>query len=125
LAHRSRRPDYDAIAPSFDSSRGWTRKAGPELLAFIEPRASSNALSLVDIGCGTGNQLVANRAAVPHAKMDGVDRSFGILRQAWPKALDIAWVQADAAALPFPAVSLISSAANRFSSFPGQGRCAA
>jgi len=77
----------------------------PEFLAFIENRGSSDILSILDIGCGTGNQLVANRRAVPHTTMVGVDRSLGMLRQAWPKSPDIAWVQADAAALPFPALS--------------------
>ena len=37
--------------------------------------------------------------------MVGVDLSSGMLRQARQKPRDIAWVQADAAALPFPAVS--------------------
>jgi ubiquinone/menaquinone biosynthesis C-methylase UbiE len=74
-------------------------------LAFIERCTSSDVLSILDIGCGTGNQLVANGTAVPDATMVGVDRSLGMLRQAWPKSPDIAWVQADAAALPFPALS--------------------
>jgi ubiquinone/menaquinone biosynthesis C-methylase UbiE len=105
LANRSPRADYDAIAPLYDLGPGRARMADPELLAFIEQRASSDALSLLDISCGTGNQLVANRTAAPHAKMVGIHRSLGMLRQAWPKARDINWLQADAAALPFPALS--------------------
>jgi ubiquinone/menaquinone biosynthesis C-methylase UbiE len=101
----SQRADYDAIAPLYDSGPGRSRAVDPELLAFIERRASSDGLSILDIGCGTGNQLVANRTAVPHATMVGLDRSLGMLRQAWPKSPDIAWLQADAAALPFPALS--------------------
>ena len=101
----SQRADYDAIAPQYDSGPARSKVADPELLAFIERRASSDVLSILDIGCGTGNQLVANRAAVPHATIVGVDRSLGMLRQAWPKSSDIAWVQADAAALPFAALS--------------------
>ena len=101
----SQRADYDAIAPLYDAGPARSKAVDPELLAFIERRASSDVLSILDIGCGTGNQLVANRAAVPHATMVGVDRSLGMLRRARPKSSDIAWVQADAAALPFPALS--------------------
>jgi ubiquinone/menaquinone biosynthesis C-methylase UbiE len=105
MAHGSPRADYDAIAPFYDSGPGRAKAVDPELLAFLENRASSDAPRLLDIACGTGNQLLANRAAVPEAKMIGVDLSSGMLRQAWRKSRDIAWVQADAAALPFPAIS--------------------
>lgn len=105
MANGSPRADYDAIAPLYDSGPARSKVVDPELLAFIERRASSDGLSILDIGCGTGNQLVANRPAVPNAAMVGVDRSLGMLRQAWPKAADIAWVHADAALLPFPALS--------------------
>ena len=101
MANLPPRVDYDVIAPLYDSQAYRARTVDPEFLAFIEQHPSSQALSLLDIGCGTGNQLVANRTAAPRAKMIGVDRSLGMLRRAWPKAPDIAWVQADAAALPF------------------------
>jgi ubiquinone/menaquinone biosynthesis C-methylase UbiE len=105
VAHGSPRADYDAIAPFYDSGPGRAKAVDPELLAFLENCASSDAPWLLDIACGTGNQLIANRAAVPDAGMVGVDQSSGMLRQAWRKSRDIAWVQADAAALPFPAAS--------------------
>jgi ubiquinone/menaquinone biosynthesis C-methylase UbiE len=105
VTNGSPRADYDAIAPLYDSGPARARTVDPELLAFIEQRPSSDALSLLDIGCGTGNQLVANRAAAPGARMVGVDRSLGMLRQARRKSQAVAWVQADAAALPFPALS--------------------
>jgi SAM-dependent methyltransferase len=105
LANRSPRADYDAIAPLYDSGPGRARVVDPELLAFIEQRPTTDVLSLLDISCGTGNQLVANRIAAPHANMVGIDRSLGMLRQAWLKARVINWLQADAAALPFPALS--------------------
>lgn len=103
LANRSPRADYDTIAPLYDSGPGRARVVDPELLALIERRGSSDVLSVLDISCGTGNQLVASRQALPDATMVGVDRSSGMLRQARPKSPDIGWVQADAAALPFPA----------------------
>ena len=105
MATGSTRADYDAIAPLYDSGPGRTKAVDRELLAFLGSRPSSDALLVLDIACGTGNQLMANRAAVPEAKMVGVDRSSGMLRQAWRKSRDVAWVQAEAAALPFPALS--------------------
>jgi SAM-dependent methyltransferase len=74
---------------------------------FIQERGSDKALALpelalLDIACGTGNQLIANRATMPDARLVGADRSLGMLDQARKKAPDIAWVQADSAALPFP-----------------------
>jgi len=53
------------------------------------------------VGCGTGNQLIADRPVVPSAQPVGLDRSLGMLEQALPKAPDIAWMQAEASALPF------------------------
>ena len=55
----------------------------------------------LDIGCGTGSQLIANRAASRDAVMVGTDASIGMLREGRRKAPDISWVQADAAVLPF------------------------
>jgi SAM-dependent methyltransferase len=105
LANWSPRVDYDAIAPLYDPQAYRARTVDPKFLAFIEQRKSWDAPFLLDISCGTGNQLVANHTAAPHAEMVGVDRSLGMLRQAWPKASDIAWVQADATALPFSDLS--------------------
>ena len=101
LVSWSPRVDYDAIAPLYDSQPHRARAVDPEFFALIEQRASDE-LCILDIGCGTGNQLVANRTAAAHVKKVGVDRSFGMLRQASPKSPGIAWVQADAAGLPFP-----------------------
>jgi SAM-dependent methyltransferase len=105
MTNRSPRVDYDAIAPLYDSGPARARTVDPEFLGFIEQRASLDALSLLDVGCGTGNQLVANSAAAPGARMVGVDRSLGMLGQARRKSRAVAWVQADAATLPFPALS--------------------
>jgi ubiquinone/menaquinone biosynthesis C-methylase UbiE len=75
----------------------------PELLTFLGKRVSGVAASILDVACGTGNQLIADRSVLPGAPMVGLDRSLGMLRQARPKASDIAWVQGDAATLPFQA----------------------
>jgi ubiquinone/menaquinone biosynthesis C-methylase UbiE len=95
--------NYDAIAHLYDTQPYREKTVDPELTAFLGQRGSAETLSILDIGCGTGNQLVANRTIVPHAQLVGLDRSLGMLRQAQPKALDIAWVQADGAELPLQA----------------------
>src|SRR5215471_673781 len=99
--HVSPRVDYDAIAHLYDTQPFRTKTVDPELMAFLGQRGTATPLAILDIGCGTGYQLVANRAIVPQAQCVGLDRSLGMLRQARSKAPDIAWVQADGAALPF------------------------
>jgi ubiquinone/menaquinone biosynthesis C-methylase UbiE len=95
------RVDYDAIAHLYDRQPYRTKSPDPELSAFVSVVTGTGALSVLDIGCGTGNQLVANRAILPNARMVGLDRSLEMLRQAQSKGSDIVWVQADAAMLPF------------------------
>jgi len=97
------RVNYDAIAHLYDGQPYRAKSPDLELTAFIGERNAADTLSVLDIGCGTGNQLVADRTIIPNARLVGLDRSPGMLRQARPKALDIAWVQADAAVLPFRA----------------------
>lgn len=58
------------------------------------------ALRILDIGCGTGNQLVANVARFPVLRAVGVDRSAGMLAKARAKSSAIGWIRADATALP-------------------------
>ncbi len=102
---RSSRVDYDAIAELYDTQPYREKSADTELAAFLAEGAGAEPLALVDIACGTGNQLIANRSLAPRASMAGVDGSHGMLRQARRKSPDISWVQADAAALPFRAAS--------------------
>jgi ubiquinone/menaquinone biosynthesis C-methylase UbiE len=94
------RVNYDKIANLYDSQPYRARTADQELLTFAEQCASADP-AVLDIGCGTGNQLIANRVALPHAWYTGLDRSFGMLRHARLKAPEIAWLRADGAALPF------------------------
>lgn len=97
---RRLRVDYDAIAHLYDAQPYRARTADLELLASAAGRDAS-ALRVLDIGCGTGNQLIADRAALPAAEYVGLDRSFGMLCEARRKAANIALVRADGAAPPF------------------------
>jgi len=95
------RVDYDSIASQYDTQPYRQKTVDPELDAFLAQRRSAKPITILDVGCGTGNQLVANWTVYPATWMVGVDRFHGMLRQARPKAPAIAWVQADGTALPF------------------------
>ena len=101
----STRVNYDAIAELYDSSPHREKSPDPELSAFLAAHESTEALALLDIAGGTGNQVIANRAIAPNARTVGVDGSLGMLRQGRRKAQDIAWVHGDSAALPFATAS--------------------
>ena len=85
---RSSRVDYDAIAPLYDSQPHREKSPDPALAAFLAERSALGTALLLDIACGTGNQLVANRAIASSARMVGFDGSLGMLRQARAKSLD-------------------------------------
>ncbi|OGG56516.1 MAG: hypothetical protein A3F84_15725 [Candidatus Handelsmanbacteria bacterium RIFCSPLOWO2_12_FULL_64_10] len=95
------RVNYDAIADSYDAHPFRKKDADPDLLAFLKERPGTGPLSILDIGCGTGNQLVADHPCVPTARLIGLDRFKGMLRQAQKKSRDIRWIQGDGAGLPF------------------------
>ena len=95
------RVDYDRIAAQYDTQPYRQKTVDTALVAFLAQRQDVASITILDVACGTGNQLVANRAAYPAMRMVGVDRFRGMLRQARPKATTIPWVQADGVALPF------------------------
>lgn len=77
----SQRLDYDVIAELYDTHPLRAKDADPELAIFLAARANSGALALLDIACGTGNQLIANHRTVPDARLVGIDHSLGMLRR--------------------------------------------
>ncbi|HEY3909866.1 MAG TPA: methyltransferase domain-containing protein [Stellaceae bacterium] len=101
----SPRVDYDRIAHLYDAQPYRAKSVDPELLVFLGQRRPADIPAILDVGCGTGNQLVANRTAVPDARLVGIDRSLGMLRQAQSKSPRLAWVQADGAMVPFKPAS--------------------
>ena len=98
---RPARVDYDVVAHLYDTTPHRTKPIDPDLLSFIGQRATTADITVLDIGCGTGNQLIANRPILTDARMVGLDRSSGMLHQARLKGPDLAWVQADGSVLPF------------------------
>jgi ubiquinone/menaquinone biosynthesis C-methylase UbiE len=105
MASRSSpRVNYGQIAHLYDRQPYRQKEADPDLLAFLSVRSAQavSSLSILDMGCGTGNQLIANRPYVAQARLVGLDLFHAMLRQAQPKADGILWVQADSALPPFP-----------------------
>ena len=97
-----RRVDYDEIARAYDEpSRD--HDVDPGLTAFLDgiPSLNASQVSVLDVGCGTGKQLLANRLAMPDATLVGADLSLGMLRVARERCPDAAWIQGDGEVLPF------------------------
>ena len=109
------RIDYDQIAHLYDEpSRDHT--VDSNLLTFFEERGTTEGadVRVLDIGCGTGKQLAADREQLPAACLVGVDRFHGMLRIGQRRCRAAAWVQADGAALPLASGS-VDYATSQFS----------
>ena len=95
------RVDYDKIAHHYDE-RYRDHGVDAHLLAFLDGRRNVAPATqrILDVGCGTGKQLAANRQHLPGVTMVGVDRFEGMLRIARQRCPEVAWIQGDGAALP-------------------------
>ena len=118
------RVDYDTIAHLYDErSRDHEVDAG--LLAFLAARGANDGdgTVIVDVGCGTGKQMAANRAPLPKARLIGIDRSHAMLRIGRGRCPSARWLQADGPFLPLASAS-VDYATNQFS-YPHIGRTGA
>ena len=97
----SRRVDYDAVAQVYD--RPWYREKifDPLLREFLSTRALGRRARILDVGCGTGAQLAANRRETPDLLYVGADTSIEMLRLAHARDRRIHWLRTDGAAMPF------------------------
>ena len=95
------RLDYDAIAAIYDEPLR-DHVADRHLVEFVDTRRATpeRRLRVLDIGCGTGKQIAANRTRFHDVMMLGVDRFQGMLRIARDRCPRACWVQGDGAALP-------------------------
>ena len=99
------RVDYDQVAPLYDSQPYRAKEPDPELKRFLAEWKGPGQPALLDVGCGTGNQLVANLALAPSARHFGADPFAGMLAEGRRKTSVVRFVQARGEQLPFRAQS--------------------
>jgi len=96
------RVDYDQIAHLYDDPARDHIVDGP-LVEYLEthPAAMAAGPRVLDVGCGTGKQLLAMQRAFPNARLAGLDRFRGMLAIARRRVPAATLVHGDGAALPF------------------------
>jgi SAM-dependent methyltransferase len=98
---------YDALAPIYDAMGGaqpFAMLVAERLEELFATRSVSDAVSFLDLGCGTGTLLLALRALHPSWRLCGVDVSPGMLAVAGgkPGHESVLWARARLPApLPF------------------------
>ena len=103
IGRQGNQVNYDKIAAGYDQQPMRQKQADAYLLAFLAERFAdaTEIPSILDLGCGTGSQLVANQPHLSMARLVGLDFSAGMLQQAQQKAAPINWIQADSIQPPF------------------------
>jgi ubiquinone/menaquinone biosynthesis C-methylase UbiE len=103
MSSRSRqRVNYDTIAHIYDEPlRDYNIDAN--LIAYLntKPHTQLSDVRILDLGCGTGKQLTANRERFPALSMTGLDLFRGMLQQARKRCTSVHWVQGNSAGPPF------------------------
>jgi len=101
LAPDDVRTMFDRIAPVYDAmNRAMTLGLDRRWRRLTAQAVVRRGDKVLDACCGTGDLALADRAA--GGDVVGVDFSEAMLARARRKAPELEWVQADAAALPFP-----------------------
>lgn len=99
-ARSSIRSEYDRLARQYD--RRWEAYTDATIRATMERFPVAAEERVLDVGCGTGVLLEALAAAVPGARLTGIDVSRAMLAVARRRGAGVLrWVTGDAAALPF------------------------
>lgn len=99
----TQRVDYNRVAHRYDDEALRKRPADPKLVELCQARGAADGagVRMLDVGCGTGIQLVANLGRLPRLRATGVDLHEEMLAVARSKTNEVEWLQADAGALPF------------------------
>lgn len=110
----TQRLNYDAIAHVYDEPLR-DHPADPHLAQIMAEQGIPEAdLKVLDMGCGTGKQQGANRAAYPAASLFGLDLFYGMLNIAKRRSDAVNWVQGSSSAAPL-ASDLFHVITNQFS----------
>ncbi len=109
------RVDYDQIAQLYDEPLR-DHALDPHLVTFLGERTdlTPDRSRILDVGCGTGKQVVADRGAYLHLTAIGLDLHAGMLALAQACGPGITWVQGEASRLPFRSATF-DYATNQFS----------
>lgn len=101
----SQRVNYDSVARVYDAGPHREKAFDSALREFLAERRYARPVCILDVACGTGAQLAANRRERPDLVCAGVDASMEMLRVARARDPRIHWLRGDATALPFPDAS--------------------
>lgn len=97
----TQRLNYNTVAHQYDAHHTRRKTADQNLQSFLSQRTDPKSIRVLDIGCGTGSQQVANQIEWPQLSFVGLDYHIGMLNQAQRKSRSVSWLQATGDTLPF------------------------